>query len=82
MIHFVISTHIISTIVYYVNCRDIDKKKTGSMTYVSSSVLCVRSSVTGLEYLSELKWNESYFELRIKICVHDRRISDILIIRI
>lgn len=47
------------------------KKKTGAEG--------VRSSVTGLEHLSELKWNESYFELRIKICVHDLRISDTLI---
>ena len=52
----------------YVNCLDIDKKnlKTGAEG--------VRSSVTGLEYLSELKWNESFWTTDKDMCTRSSHI--------
>ena len=51
----------------YINCLDIDKKK-------KTGAEGVRSSVAGLEYLSELKWNESFWTTDKDICTRSSHV--------
>ena len=75
--HYFNSCHFhyrVITSIVLISTKKKNKKNNGRTTYVSSSVLCVRSSVTGLEYLSELKWNESFWTADKDMCTRSSHI--------